>query len=74
MSEQERVNVFTNANDRYDGFGTRRTGRRINCDLGLFFEVEILPEHKDWQVGRYGSGMYGVFTRDELAKFNIIAE
>ena len=54
--------IVTSAPEAYDGFGTEtvewlpyvsRPGQSNRYRV-----VRVLPEHRDWQVGRYASGLY----------------
>jgi hypothetical protein len=61
--------VFTDAPLEYDGFGSvsepsdlAYRGRRLR-------QVAIYPEHYDWQMTRYRSGLYVALTEDEAGRW-----
>lgn len=60
---------FTDAPEAYDGFGTQT----IDVGYGKTFrgairKVEIHPEHLEWQVNRYQSGMHFAYTEEEFCR------
>lgn len=66
--------AYTTAPIDYDGFGTVTYDHDAGTDnRGLTIrKVRIEPEHWDWQTMRYGSGLHGVATPEEAARFPAI--
>lgn len=54
---------FTAAPDDFDGFGTRtvRFTSYLNHRGRRLREVEIENQHLEWQLSRYGSGLFRAY-------------
>lgn len=63
QGEMAPIRRVTMAPEAYDGFGTR-TVRRMAGRAWRLVEIPHAAQVNDWQVQRYGSGLYGVFTVD----------
>jgi hypothetical protein len=53
---------YTLAPPNYDGFGTNSIAILGVCQGRELRQVEILPEHLEWQENRYWSGNYRPFA------------
>lgn len=68
---------ITSAPEAYDGFGTQTEERWELVDLSragtptrvTYRLVRILDQHRDWQIQRYGSGLYQVFDEADYAAY-----
>jgi hypothetical protein len=63
--------LYTTAPSAYDGFGTVELDPDAGTDnRGLTIrKVAVEPDHLDWQMARYASGLHGCVTAAEADVF-----
>jgi hypothetical protein len=63
MSRSDWKTAWTTAPEAYDSFGTRTTETGVLHEKPLR-QVLVDPMHFEWQLCRYGSGLYGTWEQD----------
>ena len=67
----ERIILYTTAPADYDGFSTIELSPGAGHDNRgkVLRKVSMEPRDKQWQTGRYASGLHGFVPPDEAAKY-----